>query len=86
MKDEDVFANITAEVTTALGGGQVYPLHPPVKVRALRTAVVALDWEVFPYAVILIAGLILVLGTAGIVYICISWQRYTSVTILMDLL
>lgn len=78
VRDEDVVANITAEVTTALGGGTLLPMHQPVKVRALRTAVVALDWEVFPYAVILIAGLILVLGTAGIVYICISWHRYKA--------
>nr|XP_014277946.1 cadherin-99C-like isoform X1 [Halyomorpha halys] len=77
-KDEDIFANITAEITTALGGGTVLQLHPPVKVRVIRTAVVALDWEVFPYAVILIAALILVLGTAGIIYICISWQRYKA--------
>lgn len=78
VKDDHIKTNISSEVTSVLGGGTVLPLHPPVKVRLIRTAVLALDWEVFPYAVILIAGLILVLGTVGIIYICISWQRYKA--------
>ncbi|XP_014256144.1 cadherin-99C isoform X2 [Cimex lectularius] len=74
---EDVIANVTAELSTDIGG-QVVSLHGPLKVRVVRTAVVAVQWDVFPYAVILIAALILVLGSAGIVYICISWSRYKA--------
>jgi protocadherin-15 len=36
---------------------------------------IAVSWEVFPYALIVIACIILVLGIVGIIYICISWSR-----------
>jgi protocadherin-15 len=39
---------------------------------------IAVSWEVFPYALIVIACIILVLGIVGIIYICISWSRYIS--------
>ncbi|XP_073993428.1 cadherin 99C isoform X1 [Rhodnius prolixus] len=74
---EDVIANVTAELGTEIGG-HVAGVHAPLKVRPVRTAVVAVQWDVFPYAVILIASLILVLGSAGIIYICISWSRYKA--------
>ncbi|BES91603.1 Cadherin domain [Nesidiocoris tenuis] len=74
---DDVIANVTAELSNEVGG-QIVGVHAPLIVRPIRTAVVTLQWDVFPYAVILIATLILVLGTAGIIYICISWSRYKA--------
>lgn len=65
----DVSGNLTA---TASG------IHPPLVVAQPKAAVVAAQWEVLPYGLIIIAALILVLGSAGIVYICVSWARYVS--------
>lgn len=68
--------NITQEVATALQASAL-AVYEPVTVTPLRTAVVAVQWQVFPYALIIIAALILLLGTVGIIYICVSWSRYT---------
>ncbi|CAH0392596.1 unnamed protein product [Bemisia tabaci] len=65
----DVSGNLTA---TASG------IHPPLVVAQPKAAVVAAQWEVLPYGLIIIAALILVLGSAGIVYICVSWARYKA--------
>lgn len=53
----------------------VRSIHGPIAVILVRTAVAHYEWEVFPYAMIVIAALIFVLGIAGIAYICISWSR-----------
>lgn len=56
-------------------------IHGPVEVKQqtqhVKTAVV-LDNEVFPYTLIAIAVIILVLGTVGIIYICVSWSKYKN--------
>lgn len=52
------------------------PLQPQLNlVTRTRTAGVTIQWTVFPYTLILMAALILVLGIAGIIYICVSWSR-----------
>lgn len=61
----DVSANLQATATA---------IHEPYVVARPKTAV-AVSWEVFPYALIIIACVILVLGVVGIVYICVSWSR-----------
>ncbi|KAH8294616.1 hypothetical protein KR018_000432 [Drosophila ironensis] len=38
----------------------------------------AIDNEVFPFTLIAISLVILVLGTIGIIYICISWSKYKN--------
>jgi len=38
-------------------------------------AAVAIDNEVFPFTLIAISLVILILGTIGIIYICISWSK-----------
>lgn len=68
-------SNITQEVATTLQASAL-AVHEPITVTPLRTAVVAVQWEVFPYALIIIAALILLLGSVGIIYICVSWSRY----------
>ncbi|KAG8256727.1 hypothetical protein J6590_063040 [Homalodisca vitripennis] len=73
----EAMSNITVEVAATLQAS-ASSIHAPVHVTPVRTAVVAVQWEVFPYALIIIASLILILGTAGIVYICISWSRYRA--------
>ncbi|XP_063243672.1 cadherin-99C isoform X2 [Bacillus rossius redtenbacheri] len=50
-----------------------FPLVAPRPVAA-----VAISWEMFPYALIVIAVIIVVLGFVGIIYICISWSRYKA--------
>ncbi|KAJ8894246.1 hypothetical protein PR048_006858 [Dryococelus australis] len=52
-------------------------IHPPLVVPK-PVAAVAISWEVFPYALIVIAFIIVVLGLVGIIYICISWSRYKA--------
>lgn len=64
----DVSANLQATATA---------IHEPYVVARPKTAV-AVSWEVFPYALIVIACVILVLGVVGIVYICVSWSRYKA--------
>lgn len=47
------------------------PIH---KVKAA----IAVNDDVFPYTLIAVAIIILVLGTIGIIYICISWSKYKN--------
>ncbi|XP_075213856.1 cadherin 99C [Lycorma delicatula] len=71
--------NITNDVATSLQASVLTSIHGPITaVTPVRTAVVAVQLEIFPYALIVIAALILVLGIAGIIYICISWSRYKA--------
>ncbi|KAG5670886.1 hypothetical protein PVAND_001118 [Polypedilum vanderplanki] len=42
------------------------------------TAGLFLDEDIFPYVLIFISAVILILGTSGIIYICISWSRYKN--------
>lgn len=49
--------------------------QPPI--QKIRTAT-AIDNGLFPYAVIAVSVIILILGSIGIVYICISWSKYKN--------
>jgi protocadherin-15 len=56
-------------------------IFAPIEVKhptQIRKAAVFLDEEIFPYVLIFISAIILILGTSGIVYICISWSRYKN--------
>ncbi|KAL1123607.1 hypothetical protein AAG570_002683, partial [Ranatra chinensis] len=79
LLSEESLANVSLALSEEVGGN-VEGIHAPFHVLhvPVRTAVVAVQWDIFPYAVILIAALILVLGAAGIVYICVSWSRYKA--------
>lgn len=72
-----VISNITHDISVQLHA-TASDIHAPITVQPVvtKTAIVAVKWEVFPYAMIAIAALVLVLGIAGIIYICISWSRY----------
>lgn len=75
--EKSVMSNITFDVS---GNFQVTAslIHGPLVEVKPRTAVAAISWDAFPYTVIIIACLILVLGIVGIIYICISWSRYKA--------
>jgi protocadherin-15 len=73
---KDAVSKITVDVTGNLHA-TASGIHAPLTVPKTITAI-AVSWEVFPYALIVIACIILVLGVVGIIYICISWSRYTS--------
>lgn len=68
--------NITFDIT-----GQIkhtaFNIHEPLVVYKIKTAsIAAFSNEVFPYALIIIACIIFILGIVGIIYICVSWSRY----------
>ncbi|KDR15408.1 Protocadherin-15, partial [Zootermopsis nevadensis] len=73
---KDAVSKITVDVTGNLNA-TASGIHPPLTVPKIVTAI-AVSWEVFPYALIVIACIILVLGIVGIIYICISWSRYKA--------
>ncbi|KAL0274963.1 UNVERIFIED_CONTAM: hypothetical protein PYX00_002973 [Menopon gallinae] len=75
--EKSAMSNITFDVS---GNFQVTAsmIHEPFVEMKQRTAIAAVSWDVFPYTIIIIACLILVLGIVGIIYICISWSRYKA--------
>lgn len=67
--------NITFDIT-----GQIkhtaFNIHEPLILHRVKSASIAsFNGEVFPYALIIIACIIFILGIVGIIYICISWSR-----------
>ncbi|KAK2588635.1 hypothetical protein KPH14_006402 [Odynerus spinipes] len=72
-------SNITFDVSTLVRANAI-DIHAPVmSAESVRTqTAVAFSGEVFPYALIIIACVILILGIAGIIYICVSWSRYKA--------
>ncbi|XP_053595607.1 cadherin-99C isoform X1 [Microplitis demolitor] len=81
MLDKPAMSSLIFDVSTAVRANAI-DIHAPVTTPEQPTIVtpiaVAFSGEVFPYALIIIACVILVLGVAGIIYICISWSRYKS--------
>ncbi|KAL9892419.1 cadherin 99C isoform 2-T4 [Glossina fuscipes fuscipes] len=56
-------------------------IHAPIELRQQVhkvKAAIAINDEVFPYTLIAISVIILILGTIGIIYICISWSKYKN--------
>nr|XP_050860466.1 cadherin-99C isoform X4 [Vespula vulgaris] len=72
-------SNITFDVSTLVRANAI-DIHAPVMyAEPVRTqTAVAFSGEVFPYALIIIACVILILGIAGIIYISVSWSRYKA--------
>lgn len=78
--DKPAMSNITFDVSTLVRANAIdihAPVMPPEPVRT-QTAI-AFNAEVFPYALIVIACVILILGVAGIIYICVSWSKYVII-------
>ncbi|KAL6434099.1 hypothetical protein ACFW04_005920 [Cataglyphis niger] len=79
IMDKSAMSNITFDVSTLVRANAIdihAPVMPPEPVRT-QTAI-AFSGEVFPYALIIIACVILILGIAGIIYICVSWSKYKA--------
>ena len=69
-------SNITYDVSSLIRATAIEIHAPVMPSKPVRTqTAVAFSGEVFPYALIIIACVILVLGIAGIIYICVSWSR-----------
>ncbi|XP_055624574.1 cadherin-99C isoform X2 [Toxorhynchites rutilus septentrionalis] len=66
-----------SSIARATAQGIFGPVEPKQQIQKVKAAVVVND-EVFPYALIAVAVVILILGSVGIVYICISWSKSTQ--------
>ncbi|XP_063705684.1 cadherin-99C [Culicoides brevitarsis] len=84
MKDRLLKPEIQSQINFAASGiarataqGIYAPLEAKQQTQHIKTAVV-IDNEVFPYTLIAIAVIILILGTIGIIYICVSWSKYKN--------
>ncbi|XP_034940694.1 cadherin-99C [Chelonus insularis] len=80
MLEKPAMSTLIFDVSTAIRANAI-DVHAPVTASeptVITPIAVAFSGEVFPYALIIIACVILVLGIAGIVYICISWSRYKA--------
>lgn len=70
--------NITFDITGQIQYTAVR-IHEPYVIHKVKTAQIAtFNSEIFPYALIIIAIIIFVLGIVGIIYICVSWSRYKN--------
>ncbi|KAH8268497.1 hypothetical protein KR026_007890 [Drosophila bipectinata] len=54
-----------------------FPIERKEQVHKAKVDI-AIDNEVFPFTLIAISLVILILGTIGIIYICISWSKYKN--------
>ncbi|XP_076395319.1 cadherin 99C isoform X2 [Megachile rotundata] len=79
ITEKPAMSNITFDVSTLVRANAI-DIHAPVMpAEPVRTqTAIAFSGEVFPYALIIIACVILILGIAGIIYICVSWSRYKA--------
>ena len=66
-----------SSIAHATAQGIYAPIEATHQISRIKTAIF-LDEEIFPFVLIFISAVILILGTSGIVYICISWSRYKN--------
>uniref|UniRef100_A0A1B0CQ86 Cadherin domain-containing protein n=1 Tax=Lutzomyia longipalpis TaxID=7200 RepID=A0A1B0CQ86_LUTLO len=64
-------------IAKATAQGIYAPVESRRHIHKVRTAI-AVENDVFPYALIAVSLVILILGTIGIIYICVSWSRYKN--------
>ncbi|KAG8223912.1 hypothetical protein J437_LFUL001992 [Ladona fulva] len=74
--DKESVSNITFDLSGNLKA-TASGIHGPLMILRTKAAILV-SWDVFPYALIVIACIILVLGLVGIIYICVSWSRYKA--------
>ncbi|XP_067617617.1 cadherin-99C [Eurosta solidaginis] len=84
VKDALLEPAARAELTFAASGvahataeGIYAPIEMRREVQKVKAAI-AINDDVFPYTLIAISIIILILGTIGIIYICISWSKYKN--------
>ena len=72
MLEESAKSSIVYDLSNV---AKTIDIHAPImEPEPIRTHT-AQAFEIFPYALIVIAFVILILGVAGIIYICVSWSR-----------
>ncbi|XP_055849047.1 cadherin-99C isoform X1 [Episyrphus balteatus] len=64
-------------IARATAQGIFGPIEARHQVHKIKAAI-AINDEVFPYTLIAVSLIILILGTIGIIYICISWSKYKN--------
>ncbi|CAH0553168.1 unnamed protein product [Brassicogethes aeneus] len=76
--EKSAMDNITFDITGQIKNTALN-IHEPIVLPRTKTAsIAAFNGEVFPYALIIIACIIFVLGIVGIIYICVSWSKYKN--------
>lgn len=65
-------------IARATAQGIYAPVVAKETVHKVKAAIAINDDAIFPYTLIAIAVIILVLGTIGIIYICLSWSKYKN--------
>ncbi|KAH8311419.1 hypothetical protein KR044_006189 [Drosophila immigrans] len=71
--------NVAASsLVRASAEGIFAPIQPKEMVHKVKATMAALDDEVFSFTLIAISIIILILGTVGIIYICVSWSKYKN--------
>lgn len=66
-----------SSIARATAQGIFAPAVALDQIHQVKSAVIIKN-DVFPYTLIAIAMIILIFGTIGIIYICISWSRYKN--------
>lgn len=64
-------------IARATAQGIFAPIVAPEQIHRVKAAI-ALNDDVYSYTMIAIAIIILILGTVGIIYICVSWSKYKN--------
>ncbi|XP_034116106.1 cadherin-99C [Drosophila albomicans] len=67
-----------SNLVRASAEGIFAPIQPKELVHKVKATMAALDDEVFSFTLIAISIIILILGTVGIIYICVSWSKYKN--------
>ncbi|XP_065342021.1 cadherin-99C isoform X1 [Cloeon dipterum] len=72
-------ASLKLAVSSALQATASEVREPLEQPRPKVVAAVApASWDIFPYAMVAIACIVLVLSVVGIAYLCVSWHRYKT--------
>uniref|UniRef100_A0A6E8V4Y3 Cadherin domain-containing protein n=1 Tax=Anopheles coluzzii TaxID=1518534 RepID=A0A6E8V4Y3_ANOCL len=66
-----------SSIARATAQGIFGPIEPKLPIQKIKATIVGNE-DVFPFALIAVAIVILILGSIGIVYICISWSKYKN--------
>ena len=64
-------------IARATAQGIFAPVQVKQQIHKIKAAVI-INEDVFPFALIGVSIIILILGTIGIIYICISWSKYKN--------
>lgn len=75
LLDKSSMDNITFDITAQIKNTALSIHEPLISPKVRTVSIASLNGEVFPYALIIIACIIFLFGSVGIIYICVSWSR-----------